>query len=66
MQIHLNGQPHTVEPGTTLAVLLEQEQLGARRVAIELNGAIVPRGEHASRELASGDHVEIVQALGGG
>jgi len=66
MQIRLNGQPRTFEPGTTLAALLQIEQLGARRVAIELNGAIVPRGEHDTRELADGDHVEIVQALGGG
>lgn len=66
MQIHLNGQPRTLEPGTTLAALLDLEQLAGRRVAVELNGAIVPRGEHATRALAGGDQVEIVQALGGG
>ncbi len=66
MDIHLNGEPRTLPAPLTLAALLELEQLAGRRVAIELNGEIVPRGQHAARQLADGDRVEIVQALGGG
>ncbi|MBP7367169.1 MAG: sulfur carrier protein ThiS, partial [Pseudoxanthomonas sp.] len=51
---------------TTLASLLEAEGLAGRRVAVEVNGMIVPRGQHASQRLADGDRVEIVHALGGG
>ncbi len=66
MNILLNGQPRTLIPGTTIASLLEAEGLGGRRVAVEVNGDIVPRGAHAAHALAEGDRVEVVHALGGG
>ncbi len=66
MEIHLNGAPRTVPPGCTVAGLLRDAGHGERRVAVEVNGEIVPRSAHASRALAAGDRVEIVQALGGG
>ena len=66
MNILLNGQPRTLTPGTTNASLLEAEGLGGRRVAVKVNGDIVPRGAHASHALAEGDRVEVVHALGGG
>ena len=46
--------------------LLEIEGFAQRRVAVEVNGEIVPRGSHASHVLQAGDRVEIVHALGGG
>jgi sulfur carrier protein len=66
MQIHLNGESRTVEAGLTLAALLEQAGLAGRRVAVEVNSAIVPRGRHAEHRLNDGDRIEIVHALGGG
>ena len=66
MNILLNGQPRTLTPGTTIASLLEAEGLGGRRVAVEVNGDIVPRGAHAAHALVEGDRVEVVHALGGG
>ncbi|WP_240098248.1 sulfur carrier protein ThiS [Thermomonas flagellata] len=66
MEIVLNGQPHPVAPGTRVADLLEHTGLAGRRVAVELNGRILPRAQHASQVLAAGDRVEIVHALGGG
>ncbi|MBC2730659.1 MAG: sulfur carrier protein ThiS [Thiobacillus sp.] len=35
-------------------------------IAIEKNGEIVPRSQHADTRLASGDRLEIVVAVGGG
>jgi sulfur carrier protein len=35
-------------------------------VAVERNGAIVPRSRHADTLLAAGDRIEIVVAVGGG
>ena len=37
-----------------------------RKVAVEVNGAIVPRSLHAEHALKDGDRIEIVHALGGG
>jgi sulfur carrier protein len=66
MQIHLNGRDHEIPPETTLDALLAAEGLGERRVAVEVNGEIVPRGRHAGHVLHAGDRVEIVHAMGGG
>ena len=66
IRLHLNGEPHQLAPGTTIAALLEAEGLAQRRVAVEVNGEIIPRGRHPDHALADGDKVEIVHALGGG
>ena len=66
MDILLNGQTRTLATGATIANLLEAEGLAGRRVAVEVNGDIVPRGAHATHALAEGDRVEVVHALGGG
>lgn len=66
MQIQLNGEAREIEPGLALAALLAQAGLGGRRVAVEVNGSIVPRSRQAEHRLMEGDRVEIVHALGGG
>lgn len=66
MRIQLNGEAREIAPGTTLVQLLEAEGLAQRRVAVEVNGEIVPRSAHPSHVLQDGDHAEIVHALGGG
>jgi sulfur carrier protein len=66
MKILLNGEPRTLASGASIADLLQAEGLAGRRVAVEVNGAIVPRGAHATHALAEGDKVEVVHALGGG
>ena len=38
----------------------------ARRVAVAVNRDVVPRSAFAGRLLASGDRVEILEAVGGG
>ena len=66
IRLHLNGEPRQFAPATTIAALLDAEGLAQRRVAVEVNGEIIPRGRHAEHSLADGDKVEIVHALGGG
>ena len=65
MDIILNGEPRRTD-APTIAALIEREGLAERRVAVEVNGEIVPRGRHAEHALSDGDRVEIVHALGGG
>jgi len=66
MDIQLNGQPKRIDSDASILALLESEGLAERRVAVEVNGEIVPRSLHAAHALVEGDRVEIVHALGGG
>lgn len=66
IRVFLNGEPRPLDPGATVAALLDAEGLAQRRVAVEVNGEIVPRGRHAQHALADDDRIEIVHALGGG
>jgi sulfur carrier protein len=66
MDIRLNGAPRALSAPCTIEALLEASGLAGRRVAVEVNGEIVPRGLHATHALQDGDRVEIVHALGGG
>jgi sulfur carrier protein len=66
IDVVINGQPRTIEDGTTVSGLLVELGLGERRVAVERNREIVPRAEHATTVLAAGDRVELVTFVGGG
>ncbi|GGD43899.1 sulfur carrier protein [Pseudoxanthomonas indica] len=66
MDILLNGEARQTPPLQTVADLLQSEGLAERRVAVEVNGEIIPRGLHATHALQAGDRIEIVHALGGG
>ncbi|MDE1885988.1 MAG: sulfur carrier protein ThiS [Xanthomonadaceae bacterium] len=64
--IVVNGQSRTCAPGRTLCELLAETGYAQRRVAVEVNREIVPKSQHALREILDGDRIEIVHALGGG
>lgn len=64
--IILNGTPHTTQPKTTLQGLLEELDFAGKRIAVELNGEIVPKSQHQSTLLKQDDRLEIVVAVGGG
>lgn len=66
MQISVNGRPQDVEPETTVASLLALLELDPRQLAVERNLELVPRGDHATTQLAPGDRVEVVTLVGGG
>ena len=66
MDIRLNGEPLALPARCNLTDLLVAQGLTERRVAVEVNGEIIPRGRHAEHLLSDGDVVEIVHALGGG
>ncbi len=66
MLVHLNGLDRELPEGQTLRQLLESLGLPAERVAVELNGDIVPRATFGERTLHQGDRLEVVQFVGGG
>jgi len=63
--ITLNGAPHRTA-ALTIADLVRELELAPEKVAVERNGAIVPRSTLADAPLAEGDTLEIVHFVGGG
>jgi len=53
-------------PGSSVADLVGALGLGSRKLAVAVNRDVVPRAQHGLRRLAEGDHVEILEAVGGG
>ena len=62
----VNGKEQPCEAGLTVAQLLARLGHDPQRVAVERNGAIVPRARFAEETLADADSIEIVQFVGGG
>ena len=65
MRIQVNGDTRDVAARTVLA-LVEELGFDVRKVAVELNLAIVPKSLHAETPLEEGDRIELVQFVGGG
>ncbi len=66
INLTLNGEAQSLAGPLTVAQLLAARGLAGKRVAVERNGEIVPRGLHERTPLADGDRLEIVVAVGGG
>jgi sulfur carrier protein len=66
IEFTVNGSTQRYERPLAISELLGQMALEGKKVAVERNGEIVPRGVHGSTLLADGDRLEIVVAVGGG
>jgi sulfur carrier protein len=66
MRITVNGEAEEVPAGVTVRGLIELLGLTEGPVAVERNGEVVPRGEHAAVGVGEGDAIEIVHFVGGG
>jgi sulfur carrier protein len=64
--ITLNGEPHELPAPLTVTELLSRLQIDARRVAVEVNLTVLKRATFESTMVREGDHVEIVNFVGGG
>ena len=64
--VRLNGDTRECREGMTLADLVAELGLGAKRIAVEVNRDIIPREEYAHCRLNAGDEIEIVHFVGGG
>ena len=49
-----------------LSAYLEENGINPQRIAVELNGEILPKTEYSDTVLKDGDRVEIVNFVGGG
>jgi sulfur carrier protein len=66
VKVRVNGAERELAEGTSVAALLAELGLASERVAVERNGRLVPRREHASTVLVRDDELEIVTLVGGG
>lgn len=64
--ITINGTPHIQADGCTLSELLQEQNYRTERVAVELNGEIVPKAAFGQTVLKDGDRLEVVSFVGGG
>ena len=61
-----NGETKTLKDPVALSDFLTQEGFSDKRIAVERNGEIVPKGEYANVILSDSDKLEIVAFVGGG
>ena len=66
MTLTINGEQRAFGGGSSVAALVAELGLDARKVAVERNLEIVPRSAYGQTALADGDRIEIVHFIGGG
>ena len=66
MTLTINGEQKAMSGVSTVAALVAQLGLDARKVAVERTLEIVPRSAYGQTALADGDRIEIVHFIGGG
>jgi len=66
IQVTVNGSAHRFERPVNVRELLEKLAMAGKKVAVEKNGEIVPKGVHHEVLVQNGDRLEIVVAVGGG
>jgi sulfur carrier protein len=64
--VSINGSTRQFGHPISVAALIEEMGLVGKRIALERNGEIVPRSMFAAQQLADGDKLEVVVAVGGG
>ena len=64
--VSINGETRQFPQSTSIAALIGEMGWAGKRIAVERNGEIVPRSTFPDTELADGDRLEIVVAVGGG
>lgn len=66
LRVYVNGESRELSVSTSLAELITQLDLQPTRVAVELNRAVVRRGDWSTTILRDEDRIEIVHFVGGG
>jgi thiazole synthase len=66
LSIQVNGEQRRVPAGLSIAAMVGELGLDARKVAVERNLEIVPRSTLGEVTVEEGDAFEIVHFVGGG
>jgi sulfur carrier protein len=66
MRLTVNGAPAEIDQEVTVAALVATLTDQRRRVAVAVNGEVVPRSSWETTPLRDGDSVEVLAAVAGG
>ena len=65
-KIQLNGKKIKINSNSSIKDLIKKFKLNENKIAIELNGVILPKKFYSSKKIKDKDNIEIVQFIGGG
>jgi len=65
-KIQLNGKKIKIQRNLSIKDLIKKYRLKENKIAIELNGTILPKDHYKNKKVRNNDKVEIVQFIGGG
>ena len=65
-KIQLNGKKISIHTNFSVRDLIKKYKLQEKKIAIELNGMILPKENYRKKKLKNNDKIEIVQFIGGG
>ena len=66
MFLKVNGESVDINDGAKVSDLLDMFEIPKTKVAVELNGVVIPNSELLGKVLKDQDTLEIVRAIGGG
>ena len=66
LEVIVNGKSRSLAGPVSVRQLIQEMDLLDKRIAVEINGEIVPASQHSTYQLSDGDSIEIVGAIGGG
>ena len=66
IKIKINGKIKSINPDSTLSIVLKNLKIPLNKVAIELNEEIIDKKKINKIKLNNNDKIEIVHFIGGG
>ncbi len=66
ISVTINGESKSLEHPMSVAAMLNEFGLAAKKIAVERNLEIVPRSTYDAVTVEDGDRLEIVRFVGGG
>ncbi|MCI5730971.1 MAG: sulfur carrier protein ThiS [Eubacterium sp.] len=64
--IRLNGDSISGCEGITVEELVNRQNFNKSRIAVEINGTIIPKKDYETTQIQENDVVEVVSFVGGG
>tara|TARA_B100000963_G_scaffold132137_1_gene115104 strand:+ start:120 stop:323 length:204 start_codon:yes stop_codon:yes gene_type:complete len=65
-KIQINGRKVALKQNISILDVLIKYKLNRKKVAVELNGRIIPQDKYNRKKIKNNDKIEIVQFIGGG